>query len=213
MLMTVDAKYHLVLNGAMTKVSRAYTLRSRAEGVERTRAMILGALIELTAEMPFVSISLTVIAKRAGVTVQTVLRHFGTREGVIDAALDFAIAHEEAVRRCEAGDVDGALGILIERYESQGDAVLTLLGQERWEPRVLPLMNRGRAFHAAWLETVFSPQLAGLSASERSNRIDLLVVATDLYTWKLLRRDRGRSKTRTLAQMRLLTTYALKGSS
>lgn len=196
----------------MTKASRGYTMRSRAEGVERTREAILAALIGLTGEMPFLSIGLSVIAERAGVTVQTVLRQFGSREGVIDAALDFAIAQEDEGRRCEAGDVDGVLRILMERYESRGDAVLTLLGQERWEPRVLPLTDRGRAFHVAWLESVFAPQLTGVPPAERARRVDLLVVATDLYTWKLLRRDRGRSRAQTLALMRLLVDGALRGS-
>ncbi len=35
--------------------------------------------------------------------------------------------------------------------------------------------------------------LAGLTGGARRRRVDLLVVATDVYAWKLLRRDRGHS--------------------
>ena len=44
--------------------------------------------------------------------------------------------------------------------------------------------------HREWVQTVFAPYLPAAEAA-REARVDLLVVATDVYTWKQLRRDRG----------------------
>jgi hypothetical protein len=61
--------------------------------------------------------------------------------------------------------------------------------QENSVPAVRGMIDRGRAMHREWAVAVFGPQLlAGRPADEA---LDLLVVATDVYTWKLLRRDRG----------------------
>jgi hypothetical protein len=40
----------------------------------------------------------------------------------------------------------------------------------------------------------FGPQLGALDAKARRKRIDQLVCACDVYMWKLLRRDMGRSR-------------------
>jgi hypothetical protein len=47
----------------------------------------------------------------------------------------------------------------------------------------------GRRVHRVWVEEVFAPQLVG--RRDREELVDLLVVATDLLTWKILRRDGG----------------------
>ena len=44
--------------------------------------------------------------------------------------------------------------------------------------------------------------LGGLTPSERNEMIDMLVVVTDVYTWKILRRDRKLS--RKLVEHRML---------
>ncbi len=41
--------------------------------------------------------------------------------------------------------------------------------------------------HRDWVETIFALR----SSPGGEDLVDLLVVATDVYTWKLLRRDRG----------------------
>ncbi len=56
--------------------------------------------------------------------------------------------------------------------------------------------------HRAWVEEVFAPYLD--VADDREELTDLLVVATDVYTWKLLRRDRRLGRDRTERRMRRL---------
>ena len=58
--------------------------------------------------------------------------------------------------------------------------------------------------HRAWVAEVFGPMV-----SDDEALLDLLVVATDVYTWKLLRRDRGLSRVRTEARMKALVTAVL----
>ena len=71
-------------------------------------------------------------------------------------------------------------------------------------PVVRPLMERGRAGHQAWVEHVFAAALAGLRGKARARRIAQLVVVTDVYAWKLLRRDKGLDRDQTITAMREL---------
>jgi hypothetical protein len=54
------------------------------------------------------------------------------------------------------------------------------------------------------VDTTFKPQLDSVSAAERPAAADLLAVATDVYVWKLLRRDRGLTRDKTEQRMRVL---------
>jgi hypothetical protein len=80
---------------------------------------------------------------------------------------------------------------LIRDYEVIGDSILRILAQEERHPALTPLLEFGRAGHREWVATTFRRALEGLSPAARKRRIALLVVATDVYTWKLLRRDQG----------------------
>jgi hypothetical protein len=56
---------------------------------------------------------------------------------------------------------------------------------------------------------VFAPFLA--SRADPDALTDLLVVATDVYTWKLLRRDRQLDRPQAEARVHQLLTAILKG--
>ena len=66
----------------------------------------------------------------------------------------------------------------------------------------------GRAVHRRWVREVFGPLLPP-AGPDRDEVLDLLVVATDVYTWKLLRRDRGLSAPRTRARTEALVRAVL----
>jgi AcrR family transcriptional regulator len=175
-------------------------MTARARAVEATRTAILDAIVELATERVFSEISLDVVAVRAGVSVQTVLRHFGSRDGLIDAGVLHAQQTVEAERRTPHGDVSQAVRVIVDHYEQRGSSVLLMLSQEPTDPRVVRINDHGRALHRAWVEEVFVPLLP-TREPERAAGVDLLVVATDVYTWKLLRLDRG--LTRAQAQQRI----------
>ena len=71
------------------------------------------------------------VAARAGVSVRTVLRHFGNREGLFTAMLEFVsteLLHERGTPA--AGDLPSAVSGLFDEYEDIGDFVIVMLGQE-----------------------------------------------------------------------------------
>jgi AcrR family transcriptional regulator len=174
------------------KTTRRYTMTARAEAVERTRARILEAAMTLAESRMVSQISLDDIAAGSGVSVQTLLRHFGNRAGLIEAVRQHALGVVAEERRTPVGDVDAAVRAVLRHYEQRGDGVLLMLAQEHVDPATRAVTDIGRAFHRSWVEEVFDPLLPE-PATEREVMVDLLAVATDVYTWKLLRRDRGLS--------------------
>ncbi len=195
--------------GSDMKSTRQYVMRSRAEQVEQTRQRILNATLGLAFERPIVGIALPEIADRADVSVQTILRQFGSRDALFDATEEFAEREVLAERETVPGDIDHAVDTIVEHYERRGDGVLLLLGQESWEPRAAHITASGRALHRAWVERVFDPLLTE-DLPEREDLIDLLVVATDVFTWKLLRRDRGHSPAETADRMKRMVAALLE---
>ena len=180
-------------------MQRTYTMRARAEGVARTRNQILGAAWALSEEKLTFAIGLADVAGRAGVTVRTVLRHFGSRDGLFAALSEFAREQVIEERETPVGDLARAAHTIVEHYERRGDRVLRMLEEERLDERIAEHVAKGRRMHREWVREVFAPQLAG--AAEPTALEDLLVVATDVYTWKLLRRDAGLSRARTAERM------------
>lgn len=193
---------NLALTDVAMKTTRPYVMRARAAAAEETRLRILRAVIDATSDQPIASIALADVAERADVSVQTVLRQFGNRDGLLDAATDLAAKEIVEERATPPGDVEGAVQVLFDHYEARGDGAIQLLAQESWDERASRITDTGRALHRRWVEDAFAPLIADRADAERSELIDLLVVATDVYTWKLLRRDRGLS--RTAAQRRVL---------
>jgi AcrR family transcriptional regulator len=185
---------------------RPYRMVARAESAAATGERILDAAVEVFWELPGEQISLDEVARRAGVTVQTVIRRFGGRDGLLASA-----AEREAERvgrqRGEApvGDPARAVGVLVDHYEAMGDRVLRLLAEEERVPRLREIADRGRLVHREWCARVFAPVLAGRAGVERRRRLAQLVAICDVYTWKLLRRDAGLSRRQTeLALVELL---------
>lgn len=187
--------------GVIMKTTRTYTMRARAEQAVRTRARILDAAVEITGERPLVACTLPAIADRAGVSVQTVLRVFGSRDELFETALDRTNSDIVAERLADPDDVPASLAALVDHYELRGDAVLLLLGQERWEPFAARVTERGKRIHREWVAAVFARALEPLTEPSRAAATDLLVAATDVSTWKLWRRDLGRTRDDALARM------------
>lgn len=141
--------------------------------------------------------------------MQTVLRHFGSKEGLYAELETFAREHVQAERAAPAGDVVAAVHALVGHYESTGDWALAMLAAERRDDRARQVTDHGRALHLEWVRAVFAPQLGLRPPSERGRLTDLLVVATDVYAWKLLRRDRGLSRSEVERRVRFMVRALL----
>ncbi len=195
--------------------TRPYRMRARAEAAKETGERILGAAIALGPELVSDRASLEDVASRAGVTVRTVIRRFGSKEGLISAAAEEA--YRRAVdQRSEApvGDVAGAVSNLVEHYEEVGDGVIKLLAQEDRYPVIRPSLDAGRASHRLWVERVFAPFLAKRCGGERERLFEGLVAVCDVYVWKLLRRDRGLDREQTeLTLAEMITALVREGDT
>ncbi len=172
------------------KTTRRYTMTARAEAVEQTRTRILDAALALAATRPVSAITLDALAAAAGVSVQTLLRRFESRAGLIEAARQHAAAVVTEKRRAPVGDIDAAIRIVLDHYERRGDVVLSMLAEEHEDDLTREVTDRGRQVHRAWVAETFAPFLPSRPQA-REELLDLLAVATDVYTWKQLRRDRG----------------------
>ena len=149
-------------------------------------------------ELPVGQVSLDDVARRAGVSVQTVIRRFGRHEGLFKAAAERETERVRSQRdQAPTGDLPGAVRVLVDHYEAFGDRAMRLLAEEARVPAMAEVAEIGRAYHREWCERVFEPALAGRDGAERSRRLAQLVAMCDVYTWKLLRRDSGLNRRQT----------------
>jgi AcrR family transcriptional regulator len=176
------------------KTAKPYNMELRAAAAEATHERILVAAQEAFLERWYDEVTLAEVARRAGVSGQTIINHFGGKDQL------FAEAHarlgQELVERrysAEPGDVAQIVDALLDDYEVTGDSVIRLLALEEKVPALRPMIAGGRKGHREWVEAMF-----------RASRelVPELVVATDVYTWKLLRRDQGLSREETAAAIR-----------
>lgn len=178
----------------MKREKRPYRMGARAEAAEATRRKLVDAMLALFVERPLDAITLEAVASRAGVTLQPLLRRFGSKAGLLAAAAEDGAARVAAQRgQAKAGDVADCVANLFEHYEAWGDVALRLVGQEERFEEIAAVARSGRAMHAAWVERAFGPQLAEVRGKARVLRRASLVAACDVATWKVLRRDVGLS--------------------
>jgi AcrR family transcriptional regulator len=186
----------------MKTAARAYHQSLRAESTEATGRRIIEAFLVRLMEQWFDEITLDLIAEDAGVTVQTIVRRFGGKEGLLSSGVDTLGAQIEARRAAPSGNLDRLIENLIGDYEKTGDAVIRLLTLEPRHPALKTVLDFGRGGHRRWVSAAFAEVLRGLDAATRQRALDMLVIITDVYTWKLLRRDLGRSIHATAATIR-----------
>ena len=182
---------------------RTYESAVRADAARATRDRIVRSAVDLAYERGDIEMTLDQIAARAGTTVRTIMRQFGSRDAVVEAGIELGSAEVAAERREPDGDRDLGIRLLVEHYEKRGGFVLRLLASEL--PGAQRVTASGRLLHRDWVENVF--------ATHDEAVVDMLVVATDVYAWKLLRLDRGLSAAATTDRMRVMTESILKGHS
>jgi AcrR family transcriptional regulator len=194
------------------KTKRAYVMRVRAAAAQATRQRILDAAVTELWGRRVSEVRLEDIAARAEVTVQTVLRVFGTRAELVTAAWDATSERIARQRETAApGDIAGTLQALFDHYEELGDFVIRNLAEENQLPELQDWLLRGRKTHRRSMQRQFSPWLERLAPDDRRALVDCLVVACDVYTWKLLRRDMGLSRSEAQDRVHQLVSGLVKG--
>jgi AcrR family transcriptional regulator len=189
---------------------RPYRGHIQAEVAALTAQRILQAALSLFEEQWLDHITLEQVAERAGVTVQTVLRRFGSKQQLVAEA--GRRAYVQAMRqRDEApvGDIAGAIGNLLAHYDAVGTRVLRLLAQEERDPTLHQLIEEGRLAHRGWVERVFAPFLPPQEMPRRARLVAQLVAVTDVYVWKLLAHDAGLDREQTAVALQELVAAVL----
>ncbi len=173
-------------------MTRTYDMSKRSRKAAQTTESIIEATERLLAERSLEEISLNAIAQEAEITVQTVLRHMESRDGCLNAVAERVSSRVKEQRdTADSESINEAINKLVEHYEAEGKLVLNLLAQEHsGDSFASDLTNEGRSFHRKWVKRSIAPQVK----QDNSELIDALVAATDIYVWKLLRLDIGRSK-------------------
>lgn len=189
-------------------MKRSYTQTVRAEATRETGERILAAALDLFLASNYDDVTLEKVAADSGVTPQTILRRFGSKEGIARALADVVNASQLTQRDATStGDVAGAVAHLVADYETNGDTLMHLLRQEVRVAPITDLLDRGRQLHAEWCERVFAPWLETRTGADRKRLLATVIATLDVYTWYLLRRQRGLSR----RQTQLALTELLEG--
>jgi AcrR family transcriptional regulator len=173
---------------------RKYRMTFRAEKVTQNDQRIMSAIVELWEQFPISEITLDKVANRSGVTVRTILRKFGSKEGLIEACIENDAAGRRKFRDMALpGDYRNALKILLDDYEKLGDASIRTLAVEEELPIAQAILEKGRASHREWCKKVFAPDLPESDSSDFEHCLLTFITATEFYLWKLLRKDLKKS--------------------
>jgi AcrR family transcriptional regulator len=184
-------------------------MRDRAQGVERTRERVLSAARRRFFELPYDEVRLADVAREAGVSQQTLLNHFSSKEGLLLALVEVLRPEVLGLRGpVRPGDVAAAARGLVRQYEAIGDANVRLAAVAERIPELQQGLDRARAEHTAWLEATFGAQLPE-DPRDRRRALAALYAVTDVGAWKLLRRDLGRSRAETTTVLQSLLRAAL----
>jgi AcrR family transcriptional regulator len=183
-----------------TEQRRRYRMVARAEATAALRDRIVNSTEQLFEELASDRFSLEDVAAGADTTVQTVLRHFGSKDELLRATMARGLDRVRDERmQAPVGDVPGAVRNLVEHYEVRGDMVLRWLAEEDRNPFMHEILEGGRAFHHEWVAQTFAPQLERFAGAVKRRRLAQLVAVTDVYVWKLLGRDMALSREQTEA--------------
>jgi AcrR family transcriptional regulator len=165
---------------------RPYTQRRRAAAAEANTERILEAAHALFEERPWDQITFAALGERAGVGTQTIIRRFGTKDGVARAVTAWLTPQIDAARDVPVGappeDVAAALA---RHYERWGESADRTLRQQDVSPALAEAAAGGRAAHREWVQRVFpdaSPDTLGR-----------LIGICGVELWLVLRRDGGLS--------------------
>lgn len=185
---------------------RSYVKVARAEAEEQTRTALLDAADEAFLSGPWEQASLESIARAAGVTKPTLLRHFGSKQGLLEQVLRRAIQEVEDQRLgVLTNDISGAVDNLLEHYERRGGRAMRSSNLEL-DGALADIGRRARQFHYDWVELAFGTWLRTASAAERRRLRAALIAICDVQTWWILSNDLGLAR----AEVRATLIMAVK---
>ena len=167
--------------------TRQYTKQARAVTEDRTRTALLDASERVFFERGWEAMSLETVARDAGVTKQTLLRHFGSKAGLLEQAFARAFQTVRDQRWDVPGDdVERAVDNLLDHYDAVGDRALKIDAMAEVDG-VAEWVQRSRQLHYEWVDHAFGAFLQPLRGRDLARRRAALIAVCDVHTWHLLR--------------------------
>lgn len=172
---------------------RVYVQTARAAATERTGTRIADAMLERFAGLPYDQVRLEDVAHDAGVTVQTVLRRFGSKAGLMRTTVERELTRIVATRASADSDLPAVvIADLVAHYESYGALILKVYAEAGVIGTVDDVVAGGRAYHLAWCRHTFEQHLdPSADPATRQRRLAQVTAACDATTWRILRLDSG----------------------
>jgi AcrR family transcriptional regulator len=185
---------------------------ARAHAEEHTRTELLDAADQAFMSGPWEHASLEAIAGAAGVTKQTLLRHFGSKDGLLEQVRRRAIAEVERQRlSAPTNDIAGAVDNLLDHYEIRGGRAMRSSNMDLDGP-LADLGRRARQFHYEWVEHAFGAWLDTAAPVERERLRAALIAVCDVQTWWILAHDLSLPRSEVRATL-ILTIDRLLGGA
>ena len=195
----------------MNSTTRKYDSSKRQAQAEARRKHILKCAARMLADATNEEFRLEDVAQAAGVSVQTILRAFGSKDGLVVATLETEAPDSvdfTSFANIKVDDLETFVRTVFSVYDKIGDLVIHTLAEEHRSPEFQKSLNVGRAYHVEWVSQVFAPYLDRRPPKERIVLFRALMAATDIYIWKILRRDETLSLDDTVATV-VLTLKSL----
>jgi AcrR family transcriptional regulator len=193
---------------------RKYVMTSRAQAVEATRRRIVEATVAAHRDLGIQATSWEEIARRAGVGVGTVYRHFASLDELLPACGEvvtttLALPAEDEIPALFAGTrstqarIERLVGEVFDIYE-RGAAFIENIRRERKELHQLERWHRGIE---AVLDTLTRTALAPVEPDEYA--LDVTRALIDISTWRAFKAQ-GLSPERTVETVAGLIECSLR---
>jgi len=160
----------------MNSGSRTYSMANRAAKAASNRERIRQAAVALYREKPE-EFSVKAVAAAAQTTVQTVLRLFGSKAALIVMANEAGATERRRSAR-SPDEIAAAVRRLYDDYEKRGETIG-------------PPGEAERAAQRHWIALNLLPPPIARTPQADPVLLFGLIVATDISTWNLLRRELG----------------------
>jgi AcrR family transcriptional regulator len=192
-------------------VARKYDMAGRTAAMQHTREAILDAVVSMS-DRWYDEVTVSDVARVAGVSQQTVVNHFGSKLNLYRTAIGERFGPQATALRADAvaGDAPAIVDAVMADYEVTGDRTWRFVALAQRMEELMPVLVSGRQAHRAFVESAFGPLLARRGSSGRARQVTSLAVVLDVATWWQLRRAEGLTQEETARHVRELVEALLR---
>lgn len=189
----------------MNKKKQTYDNSKRQIDAQKTKNEIIKAFGTLWSSYSIKEITLEMVAREAGVSTKTILRKFKSKGGLTNESLSYLASEIESERTStKVGDIDDILKTLLSNYEKMGEAAIRTINLEPELEIARQIGAKGRTLHRDWCIRMFAPYLPDEQSIDYEIQLTSFIAATEIYLWKLLRKDLKFGKEKTFSIFRNL---------